>query len=64
MTRRIPIAKEKHHSKELHLFFCSFAPERWLLKQYSMHQKLDERGIFQMLSNNGKDMIGAVTFEL
>ncbi len=60
----LPVVKQKYHSKELHPFFRSLAPEGWLLKQYSKHQKIDERDTFQMLCHNGKDMIGAVTFEL
>ena len=60
LSLSLPLRQSAYTAETLFPFFQSLLPEGWLLKQYARAQKLDERDEFQLLVNNGEDLLGAV----
>ncbi|CDH22245.1 HipA N-terminal domain-containing protein [Xenorhabdus bovienii] len=60
LSLSLPVNIGRFHSKTLHPYFASLAPEGWLRKRYSQLQQLDEQDLFGILIQNGKNLIGAV----
>lgn len=61
LSLSLPVNQTRFASNLLFPFFKSLLPEGWLLTQYSRAQKIDERDEFNLLVNNGEDLLGAVT---
>ena len=47
----------------LHPFFENLVSEGWLLEAQSRGQRIDENDYYNLLINNGSDLIGAITVE-
>ncbi|PWC15229.1 HipA N-terminal domain-containing protein [Brenneria corticis] len=60
LSLSLPVKTGRFRSETLHPYFASLAPEGWLRKRYSQLQQLDERDLFGILIQNGKNLIGAV----
>jgi len=45
----------------LHPYFENLVSEGWLLESQSRDQRIDENDYYNLLINNGADLIGAVT---
>ncbi|SHH53489.1 serine/threonine-protein kinase HipA [Ferrimonas marina] len=56
----LPVETGRFESSELFPYFSSLAPEGWLKKRYSAHQRIDERDLLGLLLANGENLIGAV----
>lgn len=64
LSLSFPISEKKFFSQKLFPYFTSLVPEGWLKKRYEETQKIDEKDIFSLLVNNGKNLIGAVSIEM
>lgn len=60
LSLSLPIQAGTFRSRTLPPYFASLAPEGWLRRQYSELQHLDEKDLFGILIQNGKNLIGAV----
>lgn len=60
LSLSMPMTQSTYSAEKLFPFFTSLLPEGWLLKQYTRAQHIDERDEFNLLVNNGEDLLGAV----
>lgn len=64
LSLSLPLSKKRFFSQELFPYFASLVPEGWLKKRYEETQKIDEKDIFSLLVNNGKNLIGAISIRM
>ncbi len=61
---KFPLQQTPFLAKTMFPFFQGLVSEGWNLKRQSKLQKIDEMDYFNLLRNNGVDMIGAVSIRV
>ena len=59
----LPLRVHPYTSKTLFPFFEGLLAEGWLRKVQEQNQKIDKNNSFELLINNGIDLVGAVRVE-